>query len=419
MDTDGVDAIVNAAKLWVSAVSPDGWVQVWLSTGECLEGWLHQDFFGAGALELMARLVDLAKAYKQPAKDPRQSALAPIAVWNPLLHWTELFDPYGCGFGPRNVVFGFNLFARALKWLLATQVLVPVTHFFDEFSHIEAAATMEDGATSMLRFFDLVGWKYKNDPDELKPPASIYHPLGVVVDLSKATRGFIQVANTEKRKAAVCSELDQLEAQGLIRQPEADSLYGTLRFTANQCLGRCGAPGLRRLKSLVEVQPRKVDEEVKRLFDFWRKYFHERGPRKVYVGRRAKPVLIFTDASAEGDRFMHVGYAAVLFDPVTARFEFFAAQVIKDAVDAWRVAGQKQIIGQGELHPIACALATWGDQLRDRDCLVFVDNNSAKDAAIRGTPHILRREFSLTSFDHRQLHWRAACGSSEPQVHLI
>ena len=71
-----------------------------------------------------------------------------------------------------------------------------------------------------------------------------------------------------------------------------------------------------------------------------------------------------------------------------------AAHVAKRAVSAWREHGQKQVIGQGELHPIACALSTWADKLRDRDCIIFVDNNSAKDAIIRGdSSHPASRAF--------------------------
>ena len=129
VDTDGVDAIVAVAKLWVSAVEPNGRVIVRLSSGVVLQAWLHPAFAEAHAQELLARLVDLVKAHNQLAKDPTQSALSVIAAWNPHQNCTELFNPYGCGFGPRNVVFGFNLFARALKWLLSTQLLIPVTHF--------------------------------------------------------------------------------------------------------------------------------------------------------------------------------------------------------------------------------------------------------------------------------------------------
>ena len=394
VDTDGVDAIVAVAKCWVSSISPNGKVSIRLSTGEYLEGWLHPAFFGEQPLELLARLLDLAKAYKQLAKDPRQSELAMFAAWNPSARRAEIFDPYGCGFGPRNVVFGFNLFARALKFVLATGLMVPVTHFFDDFSHIEVAATMSDGSSAMLSLFDLVGWQYKDSPEELKAPASVYHPLGVVIDLSKVAEDFIEVGHTEAREQAVCKELGRLEAQGMVRQPEIDSLYGRLRFSDNQCLGRCGAPGLRMLKALVQGRPRSIDQEVRRMFNFWREYFRDRAPRKVYIGRRSKPVLLFTDAAADGDDFAQVGSGAVLYDPATACFEFFAAHVTERAVSAWREHGQKQVIGQGELHPIACALSTWADKLRDRDCIIFVDNNSAKDAIIRGdSSHPASRAF--------------------------
>ena len=384
VDTDGVDAIVAVAKLWVSAVNSDGRVRVVLSNGRCLEGRLNSEFTSAETRQLLARLVDLAKAYKQLAKDPRQSALAMFAVWNPHKACPELFHPLACGFGGRNVVFGFNLFARALKWLLATQLWIPVTHFFDDFSQIEVAATAKDGADAMLEFLDLVGWRYKYAPEDLQPLAPVYKPLGVVVDLRRISQGVIEVSNTAKRCKDVCEEMDRLEAQGCVRDPELASLYGKLRFSDNQCLGRCGAPGLRKLKKLMNSGTKQVDREVRNVFKFWRESLNRYQPREVHVGRRAKPILLFTDASAEGVDFADVGSGAVIFDPVAGVFEFFAVKVSPGAVAAWRISDQKQIIGQAELHPIACAMATWPQHLRGRDCLVFVDNNSAKDAIIRG-----------------------------------
>ena len=42
------------------------------------------------------------------------------------------------------------------------------------------------------------------------------------------------------------------------------------------------------------------------------------------------------------------------------------------------------MICQAELAVVPVALALWGESMRDRDALVFIDNNSSKDALIRG-----------------------------------
>ena len=142
---------------------------------------------------------------------------------------------------------------------------------------------------------------------------------------------------------------------------------------------------------------------------FWRSYFLEARPREVPSAKGTRPVLIFVDASAEGDRHSQVAIGGVLLDPLTRAYQFFSAIVPPTVVETWRMEDQKQVIGQAELAAIPVALATWHAELVNRDAFVFVDNDAARDAAVKGgSGHPTSNRFAAAS--QTCVH-RAMCGA--------
>ena len=88
------------------------------------------------------------------------------------------------------------------------------------------------------------------------------------------------------------------------------------------------------------------------MIDFWRRFFLNAKPRRVDTRRDRPPVLIFSDASAEGEDFSKVGVGAIMYDPADEALEFFSGIVDPPLVDSWRRNGQRQVIGQAELFPV-------------------------------------------------------------------
>ena len=50
---------------------------------------------------------------------------------------------------------------------------------------------------------------------------------------------------------------------------------------------------------------------------------------------------------------------------------------------------QKQVIGQAELFPLLVARLTWSERLRGRSVIFFIDNESARIAAIKSYSPVL------------------------------
>ena len=63
----------------------------------------------------------------------------------------------------------------------------------------------------------------------------------------------------------------------------------------------------------------------------------------------------------------------------------FGVEVDQELKDCWTRQGAKaQTIGQAEIYPVLLAKVKWGESLLGRRVLVFLDNESAKCACIKG-----------------------------------
>ena len=114
-------------------------------------------------------------------------------------------------------------------------------------------------------------------------------------------------------------------------------------------------------------------------------------PRRICLSRTEWPIILLTDASFDGGSS---GFGAIIFDPRHGGFEFFGGLFAERTIDHWQRDGgtedddgttrKEQIICQAELAVVPMAFTTWQNTLRDREVLVFVDNEPAKDALING-----------------------------------
>lgn len=388
IDAGGLDWAVGIAKVWAQALEEGkkGRFAIALENGEQLVGHLHPDFAEKSAgRELLGRSLDLEKAFKQLARDPKQAALSVVAVWNPEKKMAELFEATALAFGARNCVYGFNYFARALEWILTLGLGVPCMHYFDDYPHLECQATAEDGRRGMEEALNLLGWRFKASGPKAAPFSTKFVTLGAIIDLTDlSSTGKIIVANKPEREEKIKKQLQDIREEGIIRPGVAASLAGSLQYSDAQVLGKAGGWGLRALREVSRGPPKHIDEWVLSVFRFWDKYFELSKPRVVEVARRSPPILIFTDGCAEGENFEDVGVGATLHDPMGGPIEVLSARVSPGIVDSWRVSGQKQVIGQGELFPVLLARHTWRERLVGRQVIHFIDNDSAKDALIKG-----------------------------------
>ena len=96
--------------------------------------------------------------------------------------------------------------------------------------------------------------------------------------------------------------------------------------------------------------------------------------------------MIFTDGAVEdvaGEVEVTIG--GVAFVPGGSRVpEHFSAKVSRTKVSDWLRQGSKHSVFQAELLPVVVAAATWEQEIRDRDVLLFLDNEAARYAMVKG-----------------------------------
>ena len=84
-----------------------------------------------------------------------------------------------------------------------------------------------------------------------------------------------------------------------------------------------------------------------------------------------------------------MGIGACLFDPANEVTEFFGAQAGDALVGIWADRRDQQVIAQAELVPTLVALSTWGQHVRGRPVVVYIDNDSARYGLISGYSPVL------------------------------
>jgi hypothetical protein len=391
-DLDGVDTVVGLIKTWARAVLPSGDVRLELADGEVLGGRLHPEWGRhrsagdqVGVGRLLGRTLDLESAFKQLARHPACAPLAVVCVWDPVSGAPALFLQTSLAFGARNSVLGFNWCSRGLEWIFTASLGLACVAYVDDYPHVEPPAIATAGREVMESALELVGWRFKALGPKAPDFAHDFAALGVRFDLGgMPNTGQFKVYNKPERAEKVEAVFREVENAGILRAPIAASLRGMLQFASAQVFGRAGALGLRALSRFASGPNRRVDAEVRGMIEFWRRFFQNARPRQVDARSDLPPILIFTDASAEGDDFSRVGVGAVMYDPADQALEFFSGVVDTPLVDSWRRTGQKQVIGQAEIFPVLMSRYVWASRLEGRPNITFIDNMSAMDALIKG-----------------------------------
>ena len=378
VDTDGPDSIVSVGRMWSSSVRKNGKVHVRLSDGSAIEGTLHSSLTPEMVDILMARLIDLKRAYKQLASNPDDAAFAIFGLRNPQGEWV-FFEASVLGFGSRNAVLGFNLVARALRFIANKGLLIPVTHFFDDFSHVEPSEFSAGNCDALEWMFNLLGWSYKDGPDDLKAAAPCFAPLGVRISFE--VPGWVEVANTQKRLDKIQEEVKRLVSLPRIPTHDVESIVGVCQFTEAQTSGRSGALALRQVRRALSSYDRKDVARLHASLKELAAHSAAATPRWLKLRYVEKPVLIFTDAAADPGL---VTVGGVLYDPEDGRFEFFGAVLTEETIAPWIAEGKEQVICQAELLAVPLAFVTWEDVIRGREVISFIDNDPARDALVHG-----------------------------------
>ena len=262
--------------------------------------------------------------------------------------------------------------------------------------------------TLLLR---LLGFDYAKH--KLKEISDVAGVLGVEIDLSKAEADGIMIRNKPGRITEVVGAIDTFLQSGCMTSREASRILGRLQYADSFIMGRDGRLAMCELRSSLRADGKKISlaPEAKGSLALLKQRLLQGEPRRVPCKIDSNPPLVFTDGASEDE--LHTIGGVIIGDGGS---QYFGCHVPSALTKRW-LESSKHIIGMVELYGALVARAAWDSQLANSKSILFVDNNAAKEAYVKGTSHNPHsREMLLTlehiESKHRSWMWVARVPSS-------
>ena len=382
----GLDDVVAISKARLESFSDDKYFALEDDEGGWWEGEIHEEWSKDDWSDLVGRVADLKSAYKQLPSSPAHSLVSVISLSDPS-GVPSFFRAISLMFGATAAVYAFLRFSRALAYLGAKLLKVSLVEFFDDFSQIECVRLSKSAHTSFEALLNLLGWKIADSDAKRLPFAKQWVSLGVEVDFGNSTASEIKLRNKPGRIDNIAEVVAELLGKGAtLGFKEALSLRGKISFAEGYTHAKLTAPLARLLSRWSSIRvPRPVSDELRFSMAAALLHLKSSGPRRIRKVTDEDPCLVFIDGACED--VTSVG--AVLIDP-RGENQMFGCVVDEATVESWKTKlTQKQVIGQAELIPLLMARLTWEKVLAGRRVIFFMDNESARIAAIKSYSPVL------------------------------
>ena len=125
-----------------------------------------------------------------------------MVVFNPESRKPEVFQLLAAPFGATRSVYSFLRVINSIWYIGVVALHLTWSHFLDDFVVFCKAARKTNTGQTVEMLFTLLGlgWKFAVDGDKAVSFGSSFPALGVEIDLQHAKSGFVEFANTTKRK---------------------------------------------------------------------------------------------------------------------------------------------------------------------------------------------------------------------------
>ena len=343
-----------------------------------------------GSCRLVGRTYDLKRAYRQLGVCEEHYRFSWIAVWSTDHHEVKLFRMKGLPFGGTASVASFLRMSKALKELGILGACLVWSSFFDDFVCVSRPEDMSS-ADMIVRFlFRSTGWVLSEDPEKDVGFQQCFAALGVEFDLSSVHEGTLRIGNTAKRKAELRLMVERHLAEDSLSADDSERLRSRLMFAESQIFGRSSKLALRAIGSpaLKGATCAPLNADVKFGLQWMLKRLVEAPPREI----RAKDggtLLLFVDGACEpsSDHSTNsvTSIGAILVNELGQGLHFFGLRLPVAVTGPWSGGCKENLVFEAEVLPYTLALACWGETLKGKHVLVFIDNDGARHSWIRGT----------------------------------
>ena len=371
-----LDSYVALAAFAGSSVQ-SGEVRVQTDSGQWSSEPLHPDY--QGSMSWKGKCLDLEKAYRQVPV-----ASASLAYSVALVHNVEgqplYFVSQSLPFGACSSVYAFNRISHSLKFLAQKLLKGILTVFYDDFPILEpsASAGLFDGMFS--KFLSILGWHHATTGKKGLSFSEVFDVLGATVDLKNISTGVLEVRNKEGRLERIVRLIHESKSSFPPRRHNMQVIAGLLQYATGNSLGVTLRLCSRACSSMAAGKRPPSSDDYKRLCDWMCRIISSVQPRIIKVALKVKPIVVFKDASWDGEI---ARWGFVVADPNDATKLVFGGIIPDQLVQHWiRQVGQ-QIICEAEIF--AAVLGRWYLSKHYNNCrsIFWIDNDAARLALIK------------------------------------
>eukprot|EP00435_Cladocopium_sp_Y103_P044145 s2882_g12.t1 len=361
---------------------------------------------GYGVEQWVGKCLDLSKAYKQMAVHPEHRHLSVIFFHNKD-GAPRFYIANSLMFGSCAAVYSFNRVSRSLWFLFNRMLAIPCGVFYDDFPMFSPQSLAQDADVSASMLLDVLGWKHAKTGVKAAPFQAKFQVLGCSLDLGEITQGAVTLENKPGRLDRLVTLLQEIKSEGRLSKHQGQVIHGLMRYACGFFSGKYLHQVCAEVMALSSSQSRAPPSEIMSFCDYAVTMLQSAKPRRVQVGAEKRPVLIFTDGCWEAGV---AGIGAVLVDMASGLRLVCHGRVPDQLLERWKVLVGEHLICQIELYVMVLIRWQFGDLLKNRRTLWWVDNDAARFCLIKGlspspTMRSLVREFYAKDSDCPTYSW--------------
>ena len=332
---------------------------------------------------MVGRTLDLKSAYKQLAVRPADHHAAIIGANSKGRGRAELYVSAALPFGATGSVMGFNWMARSLNSLAARLLAMIISNYYDDYPTLEDSDLGENSLNNLEALLELLGWTVSKSARKRHTFEQCFEMLGVIMDLTGAASGRVEVRVTPARQAELIGFIGKVQTLRVLRPVDARSFRGRFGFAYLSFEGRPLAYQLKLLSLRAEQCGGSflADDRLLRALGDIARFLAEAKPRYVRLGSGKRPLILYTDGACEESTTA----GAVMYVPETDAYEYWGMVIPQCFTDQWAKEGVRHAIGQAEAWPALVAYQTWIELLHERDVIHFLDNEGVRMGLVTGT----------------------------------
>ena len=255
-------------------------------------------------------------------------------------------------------------------------------NYFDDyptFALSDDAPLAEDCASTLM---NMLGIDFATTGKKATKFSSSCKSLGLLFDLEHFGEGVVTLRHTPERVEELRQTIDRYLAEDRLTALEAESLRGRLHWFSSYLFGRkaCSAIKVVGARAIGDDLGVHLSPALRDALVFLKN--HALKAKPVTLGPKSLATfLMFTDGSLEGDE---ASIGGILYDQQGHPLAFFSEKLDPNLIQSLKEKSSHPIF-EIELLGVWAGFKTWGKKVSDSFSVIYLDNDAAKGALIKGS----------------------------------